>query len=176
MRTWMPGALALLFVTSQLTAQNLKPQEAISRMQVPEGMEARLVASEPEIRQPLSMFFDDRGRLWVLQYLQYPNPAGLKALKQDQYLRTIWDKIPEPPPKGPKGIDKITILYDRDEKGLFRKSKDFATGLNLASGMAWGHGGLFVANPPYLLFYPDKNEDDIPDGDPEVLDAVRTTE
>ncbi|MFZ9862011.1 MAG: DUF7133 domain-containing protein, partial [Gemmataceae bacterium] len=127
MRTWMPGALALLFVTSQLTAQNLKPQEAISRMQVPEGMEARLVASEPEIRQPLSMFFDARGRLWVLQYLQYPNPAGLKALKQDQYLRTIWDKIPEPPPKGPKGIDKITILYDRDEKGLFRKSKDFAT-------------------------------------------------
>ena len=71
--------------------------------------------------------------------------------------------------KGPKGIDKITILYDRDEKGLFRKSKDFITGLNLASGMAWGHGGLFVANPPYLLFYPDKNEDDIPDGDPEVL-------
>lgn len=169
MRTWMSGALALLLVTSQVTAQNLKPQEAISRMQVPEGMEVRLVASEPEIRQPLSMFFDARGRLWVLQYLQYPNPAGLKALKQDQYLRTIWDKIPEPPPKGPKGIDKITILYDRDEKGLFRKSKDFATGLNLASGMAWGHGGLFVANPPYLLFYPDKNEDDIPDGDPEVL-------
>jgi hypothetical protein len=69
-------------------------KEAIEKMQVPLGMEVRLVASEPQVRQPLSMFFDPKGRLWVLQYLQYPNPAGLKALKQDQYLRTIWDRVP----------------------------------------------------------------------------------
>lgn len=161
------GLLTLL--AGSASGQSLTPREAIQRMQVPPGMEVRLVASEPQIRQPLSMFFDGKGRLWVLQYLQYPNPAGLKPVKQDQYLRTIWDRIPEPPPKGPKGIDKITILSDRDENGLFRKSKDFVTGLSLASGMIWGHGGLFVANPPYLLFYPDKNQDDIPDGDPEVL-------
>ena len=53
--------------------------------------------------------------------------------------------------------------------GLADKFKDFVTGLNLASGMALGHGGVFVAQPPYLLFYADKNQDDIPDGDPEVL-------
>ncbi|MEY4613209.1 MAG: hypothetical protein RL179_1182 [Planctomycetota bacterium] len=159
----------ILVITNQIQGQGLTPSQAMEKMQVPPGMEVRLVASEPQIRQPLSMFFDSRGRLWVLQYLQYPNPAGLKALKQDQYLRTVWDKIPEPPPKGPKGADKITILYDRDEKGFFRKSKDFITGLNLASGMIWGHDGLFVVQPPYLLFYPDKNHDDMPDGDPQVL-------
>src|SRR5439155_378287 len=31
-----------------------------------------------------------------------------------------------------------------------------------------GRGGVWVMNPPYLLFYPDKNQDDVPDGDPEV--------
>ncbi|MSR31367.1 MAG: c-type cytochrome [Gemmataceae bacterium] len=152
-----------------LSAQGLTPQQAMARMKVPEGMEVRLVAAEPEVRQPLSIFFDEKGRMWVLQYLQYPNPAGLKAVKQDQFLRTIWDKFPEPPPKGPKGKDLVTIHFDPDEKGRFRKSKEFVSGLNLASGMVWGHGGLFVAQPPYLLFYPDKNGDDVPDSDPEVL-------
>ena len=42
-------------------------------------------------------------------------------------------------------------------------------GLNLATGIAFGHGGVFVLNVPYLLFYPDRNRDDVPDGDPEVL-------
>src|SRR4029453_10323465 len=29
-------------------------------------------------------------------------------------------------------------------------------------------GGLWVLNPPYLLFYPDADGDDVPDGDPVV--------
>src|SRR6185437_4597266 len=103
------------------------------------------------------------------QYLQYPNYAGLKPVKQDQYLRTIWDKVPEPPPRGPRGLDRLTICYDPDENGVFRKSKDFATGLNIASGFCLGNGGVYVVQPPYLLFYPDMNADDVPDADPEVL-------
>ena len=138
-------------------------------MKLPEGFSARVVASEPMIRQPVSISFDARGRLWVLQYLQYPNYAGLKPVKQDQYLRTIWDRVPEPPPHGPKGLDRITILFDPDENGVFRQSKDFVTGLNIASGFCLGNGGVFVAQPPYLLYYADKNHDDVPDGDPEVL-------
>jgi putative membrane-bound dehydrogenase-like protein len=138
-------------------------------MKLPDGFLVRCVAAEPMIRQPLSISFDHSGRLWVLQYLQYPNPAGLKPVKQDQYLRTQWDKLPDPPPKGPKGLDKITICYDPDEYGVFRKSKDFITGLNLASGFCIANNGVYVVQPPYLLFYPDKDHDDIPDGDPEVL-------
>jgi putative membrane-bound dehydrogenase-like protein len=149
--------------------QGFTPAEAVKRMQLPPGYSARVVASEPMIRQPLSISFDERGRLWVLQYLQYPNPAGLTPVKQDQYLRTVWDKVPEPPPRGPKGADRLTILFDPDDRGVFRKSKDFVTGLNVASGFCVGHGGVFVVQPPYLLFYPDRNADDVPDGNPEVL-------
>lgn len=166
----LTAALWLITLSASIAAaQGFTPEDAAKRMKLPDGFSARCVASEPMIRQPVSISFDNRGRMWVLQYLQYPNYAGLKPLKQDQYLRTVWDKIPEPPPHGPKGADKITILYDPDEHGVFRKSKDFVTGLNIASGFCLGNGGVYVVQPPYLLFYPDKNEDDIPDGDPEVL-------
>lgn len=165
-----PLALLAICITAlSAAAQGFTPDEALKRMQVPDGFHVKLVASEPMIRQPVTMSFDDRGRMWVIQYLQYPDPAGLKVVKVDQYLRTVYDRIPEPPPKGPKGADRITILADPDENGRFRKSRDFVTGLNLASGMCLGHGGVFVAQPPYLLFYPDKDGDDVPDGDPEVL-------
>jgi putative membrane-bound dehydrogenase-like protein len=160
---------SVLLPPSSGWSQGFSPEEAVKRMKVADGLQVKLIASEPLIRQPVTMSFDDRGRLWVIQYLQYPNPAGLKAVKVDQWLRTVYDRIPEPPPKGPKGADRITILEDPDENGRYRKAKDFVTGLNLASGMCIGHGGVFVVQPPYLLFYPDRNADDIPDGDPEVL-------
>src|SRR5690348_4057783 len=105
------NTLALLLL---LAPQVLTPEQAVKRMKVPDGFEVRLVASEPTIRQPVTMSFDARGRIWVLQYLQYPNPAGLKAVKVDEYLRTVYDRVPEPPPKGVKGADKITILEDKD--------------------------------------------------------------
>jgi putative membrane-bound dehydrogenase-like protein len=166
----LPFVLAIpLALPGVATAQGFSPEEAVKRMKLPEGFSARCVSSEPMIRQPVSMSFDNRGRMWVLQYLQYPNYAGLKPVKQDQYLRTIWDRVPEPPPRGPKGADRLTILYDPDEHGVFRKSKDFVAGLNIASGFCIANGGVYVVQPPYLLFYPDKNEDDVPDGDPEVL-------
>ncbi|HET6571989.1 MAG TPA: PVC-type heme-binding CxxCH protein [Fimbriiglobus sp.] len=158
-----------LVTAAVASAQGLSPEEAVKRMRLPDGFTVRCVASEPMVRQPVSLSFDERGRLWVLQYLQYPNPAGLKPVKQDQYLRTVWDRVPEPPPKGPKGADRLTILYDPDEHGVYRKSRDFVTGLNLATGFCLGNGGVYVVQPPYLLFYPDKDQDDVPDGDPEVL-------
>jgi putative membrane-bound dehydrogenase-like protein len=150
-------------------AQGYKPADAPKRMTVPEGFSVRLVAAEPHVRQPVAIDFDDRGRLWVIQYLQYPNPAGLKRVKVDRYSRTAYDRIPEPPPRGPKGADRITILEDPDSHGRMHKAKDFVTGLNLASGFAFGHGGVFVLQTPYLLYYPDRDLDDVPDGDPVVL-------
>jgi putative membrane-bound dehydrogenase-like protein len=143
--------------------------EAIQRFRVAEGFEVRLVAAEPLVRQPVTMTFDDRGRMWVIQYLQYPNPAGLRPVEVDRYLRTKYDRVPEPPPRGPRGADRVTILEDTDGDGQADRAKDFVTGLNLASGLALGHGGVFVAQAPYLLFYPDRNRDDVPDGDPQVL-------
>jgi putative membrane-bound dehydrogenase-like protein len=77
--------------------------------------------------------------------------------------------LPEPPPRGPKGADRIRILEDTNGDGRADEAKDFVSGLNLATGLAFGHGGVFVLQAPYLLFYPDRNRDDVPDSDPEVL-------
>ncbi|TWT61464.1 PVC-type heme-binding CxxCH protein [Rubinisphaera italica] len=144
------------------------PLESLKSFDVKEGMTVDLIAHEPEVSQPLFLTWDSRGRMWVLQYRQYQYPAGLKVVRFDQYLRAVFDKIPEPPPKGVKGLDKVTVHEDTDGDGIYDTSKDVITGLNIASSVQVGNGGIWVLNPPYLLFYPDANGDDIPDGDPEV--------
>ena len=161
--------ICLMVRGSLVQAQGFSPAEAASRMTVLEGWDVRPVAAEPLVRQPVTIEFDDRGRLWVIQYLQYPNPEGLKRVTVDRYSRTRYDRVPEPPPHGPRGADRITILEDRDRDGRMDHAHDFVDGLNLATGLAFGHGGVFVLNVPYLLFYPDRNRDDRPDTDPEVL-------
>lgn len=146
----------------------LSAEETLSHFRLADGFEMRVVSKEPAISQPLNLHFDERGRLWVVQFLQYPFPAGLKVLKYDEHLRAVFDKVPEPPPKGVKGADKITILEDKDGDGVYETQKDFVTGLNLATSVLTGREGVWVLNPPYLLYYPDRNHDDVPDGDPEV--------
>lgn len=149
-------------------ATPLSAEEAVRRWVVPEGFTAELVASEPVIRQPIDIRFDERGRLWVVEYLQYPFPAGVTITNYDQYLRAEYDRIPPAPPHHTRGADKITILEDRDGDGKFETHKTFLDGLNLATSVAFGHGGVWVLQSPHLLFYPDRNGDDVPDGDPEV--------
>jgi glucose/arabinose dehydrogenase len=149
-------------------SQAPSPEQSLRLFTVRDGLQMEVIASEPTIRQPLNLHFDERGRLWVVQYIQYPFPAGLKVVKYDKYLRAVFDKVPRPPPHHVHGADKITILEDSDGDGRFESHKDFVTGLNIATSVAVGRGGVFVLNPPYLLFYPDRNKDDVPDGDPEV--------
>jgi putative membrane-bound dehydrogenase-like protein len=144
------------------------PAESLKQFTVAPGLRWDLAATEPMVRQPLNFHFDERGRLWVVQYLQYPFPAGLKITKYDQYLRAVYDKVPPPPPNHFKGKDRVTILEDTNGDGTFDKAKDFVSDLNIARSVVTGRGGVWVLNPPYLLFYPDKNRDDIPDGPPEV--------
>src|SRR3954470_5953478 len=113
-RVWLapPGTSVCLGETP--AAQGYSRVEARGRMAVAAGLEVRLVAAEPMVRQPVAIEFDDRGRAWVIQYLQYPTPAGLARVRVDRYSRTAYDRTPEPPPKGPRGDDRITILEDRD--------------------------------------------------------------
>lgn len=138
-------------------------------MTVAKGLRSTLFASEPMVRQSTFVKCDDRGRLWTIQYLQYPNPASLRRKHVDRWSRTEYDRIPEPPPRGPRGADRITILEDKDGDGHADTAKDFVGGLNIATGLEFAHGGVYVLNPPYLLFYPDANRDDVPDRDPKVL-------
>lgn len=143
-------------------------EEAVKRFEVAEGLTIDLVSAEPTVMQPLYISFDARGRMWVVQYLQYPFPAGLKVIRYDQYLRAVFDDVPRPPPDHVPGKDKVTVFEDTDGDGNYDTHKDVIDDLNIASAVVTGRGGIWVLNPPYLLFYPDADGDDVPDGAPEV--------
>lgn len=114
----------------------LTPQQAIEKMVVPEGFKVELVASEPDLLNPVAMAFDDRGRIYVTESFEYPR------------------RDPGP------GRDRIKILEDTNGDGRFDSVKIFAEGLNIPSGIAIGHGGVWVANAPDILFLEDTDGDD----------------
>lgn len=145
------------------------PEESLAAFKVADGYAVDVPLHEPNVAQPLNINFDERGRLWVVQYLQYPFPEGLKVVKYDRYLRAVFDKVPPPPPNHFRGKDKITIHEDTNGDGKFDSHKTFLDGLNMARSVVTGRGGAWVLMPPYLLFYPDRNRDDIPDSDPRVV-------
>ncbi len=154
--------------TADFSVPALAPEEAAQAFTTPDNVTISAALAEPEVRQPVCINFDERGRMWVVQYLQYPFPAGLKIVKYDEHLRAVFDKVPPAPPNHDRGADKVTIHEDTDGDGTYDKHKTFVDGLNIATSALPGRGGVWVMNPPYLLFYPDKNYDDVPDGDPEV--------
>lgn len=121
--------------------------ESAKRMTLPEGFRATLFAGEPDVVQPMAFTFDDRGRLWVVECLSYPD--------------WITDGSP--------GHDRVLIFEDRDGDGRFDDRKVFwDQGTNL-SGIAVGFGGVWLTAVPNFLFLPDGDCDDVPDGPPEVL-------
>lgn len=113
----------------------LSPAEAVKKMKVPKGFQVQLVASEPNLVNPVAMCFDEQGRVWVTESFEYPRrEAG-------------------------KGTDRIKILEDTNRDGAMDKVTIFAEGLNIPSGIAVGHGGVWVANAPDLLFMQDTDGD-----------------
>ena len=89
-------------------------------------------------------------------------PAGLKIVSRDIFWRAVYDKVPPPPPNHVRGKDSITIHEDTDGDGVFDKHTSFSTASTSPPSVAHGRGGVWVLNPPYLLFYPTKNNDDMP--------------
>src|SRR5262245_35538486 len=124
----------------------LPPDRAAAVMTVPDGFTVTAFAGEPDVRQPIAMTIDDRGRLWVAEAYSYP-------LKQ---------------PKG-KARDRILIFEDTDGDGKFDKCTVFCEGLNLVSGLEVGFGGVWVGQAPELLFIPVKDGEDRPAGPPQVV-------
>ena len=134
----------------------------------PDDLEIELVLREPDVANPLYVNFDERGRMWVVEYRQYPWPAGLRMISHDKVFRNVYDPpYPPPPPHASnspfRGKDRISIHEDTDGDGTFDSHKVFLDGLNLATAALKGRDGVFVLNPPYLLFYADKDGDDRPD-------------
>lgn len=146
----------------------LMPADAAKTFKTPNDLAFDQVLAEPTVRQPVSLSFDERGRLWVVQYIQYPHPAGLKVLSRDMFWRVVYDKVPPPPPNHFPGKDIVSIHEDTQGNGVFDKHTVFLEGLNIVTSVTRGRGGVWVLNPPYLLFYPTKDNADRPTGDPVV--------
>ncbi|MCH2179889.1 MAG: c-type cytochrome [Mariniblastus sp.] len=128
-------------------AEFLSPSEAVSRMAIPDGFDVTVFASEPHIAEPIAFCFDGKGRLWVVENLNY---------------QTRRKHTNDP-------ISRIQILEDTDSDGVFDSKKTFTDTLTFTSGLAVGMGGVFVGSPPHMSFIPDANGDDVPDGPPQIL-------
>jgi len=138
----MLGILLLLLQTAQL--EPLTPEQTVAQLKVPDGFSVKLFAGEPDVKQPISFCFDDRGRVWVAENTSYPK----------------WT---------PQGKDRIVIFEDTDGDGKFDRRTVFCEGLTMVTGLEVGFGGAWVVAPPRLLFIPDKDGDDKPDGPPVTL-------
>lgn len=112
-------------------------EEALKALQLPGGFKAELIAAEPDLVQPIAFTFDERGRIWVIEGNSYPKPREVGA-----------------------GQDRILIFEDADGDGKFETRKVFCEGINLASGIELGFGGVWVGAAPYLMFIPDADKDD----------------
>ena len=154
--------------TEQVHGASLPPAESLSRMKPGGEFAVDLLLHEPLVAQPFHFSFDERGRLWVAQSRQYPYPAGLSMISRDKYYRAHYDKIPAAPPNHDRGMDIISIHESTKGDGVYDRHKVFLDGLNMANAVVRGHGGVWVMHTPYLLFYPDRDGDDVPDGPPEV--------
>lgn len=136
----------------------LSPRESLKALKVPEGFHATLFSAEPNVRQPIAGTTDGKGRLWVCENYTYSE----SKINFDLSLS-----------------DRIIILEDTNQDGQADKQKVFWDRGKRLTSIAIGFDGVFVTCAPHLLFIPDRNHDDVPDGPAEILldgwndDAVR---
>jgi putative membrane-bound dehydrogenase-like protein len=123
----------------------LSLQEAIKRLRVPEGFRITLAAAEPDVRQPIAITFDDRGRLWIAESYSYDG----STFTNERH-------------------DRILIFEDTTGDGVLDRRRVFRDGLTHLTGLEIGFGGVWITAPPHLAFLPDRDRDDVPDGEPIV--------
>jgi putative membrane-bound dehydrogenase-like protein len=116
----------------------LSPQDSLSYTQAPIGWKLELFASEPDIINPIWMQWDHRGRLWVLETIDYPN--------------TVRSEEP--------GDDSLKILEDTDGDGKCDKVTIFADKLNIPTSFVFANGGVLLHQAPHTFFLKDTNGDD----------------
>jgi uncharacterized protein len=114
------------------------PEDSMKFIQVPAEFKLELFAHEPAIVKPITFSFDERGRLWVIEAIDYPN-------------RVL---------NGAPGDDRIKILEDTNGDGRADRIMVFAERINLASSLTFANDGVIVAAAPHMLFLKDTNGDD----------------
>ena len=116
----------------------LSPQESMRHLVASPGFAVKLVASEPQIKKPICMAFDERGRMWVAETFDYPNNM-------------------QPPGQG---HDQITICEDSKGAGVADRFTVFADKLSIPTSMVFANGGLIVSQAPDMLFLKSSRGDD----------------
>ena len=125
--------------------------QAASGFRVPDGFHVTVFAAEPDVQNPSAMAWDRRGRLWVAENYTYAEASR----KFDLRLR-----------------DRVLIFEDDDADGHFDRRTVFTEDVQMLASVEIGFGGVWLLCPPRLLFVPDQNGDDVPDGPAEaVLDG-----
>ena len=143
------GALVRVETNVKKPIHLTSPEESRKTFKLPEGYEANLFASEvdfPDLKKPVQMTFDARGRLWVTTMASYP-----------MYL------------PGRPVDDKVLILEDTDGDGKADKQTVFADGLHVPTGIELGDGGAYVSQQPNMVFLKDSNGDDKADSKTTIL-------
>ena len=116
----------------------LSPREELATFRTLQGVKVELVASEPDVVDPVAMCFDERGRLFVCEMIGYPN-GGIA--------------------KGAEKRGRIRLLIDEKNDGVYSKSMIYADGLRFPTGvMAW-NGGIIVTVAPDIIFLKDTKGD-----------------
>ena len=126
----------------------LSPAAAAARFRAPAGFQVNVFAAEPDVRNPVAMAWDTRGRLWVAENYTYSD----RTQKFDLRLR-----------------DRVLIFEDTDADGRADRRTVFSDEVQRLSSVELGYGGAWLLCPPQLLFVPDGNGDDVPDGPAEVV-------
>ncbi len=117
----------------------VSPEESLKHLVTPQGFHVELFVAEPELQgKPICMNWDERGRLWVCETVDYPN---------------------EMQPKG-EGRDRIRICEDTDGDGRADKFTVFADKLSIPTSLAFCRGGIIVHQAPDTLFLKDEDGDD----------------
>jgi putative membrane-bound dehydrogenase-like protein len=112
--------------------------ESMRFISVPAEFRLELFAGEPDIIEPIAFNFDERGRLWIIEAINYPNVVL----------------------NGAPGDDRIKIVEDTNGDGRADRFTVFAEHLNLPTSLVFANGGVVVAAAPHMLFLKDTNGDD----------------
>lgn len=120
----------------------LTPEESKKLIQKPVDFSIELFAAEPDIQNPIAMAWDERGRLWIVESVDYPNT----------FVETDG-----------QANDRIKICEDTDGDGKADKFTVFAEELNIPTSMVFANGGVIVSMAPDFVFLKDTDGDDVAD-------------
>jgi len=148
--------LSIAMLPSVSRGQHIAPTDALTprqqqkKFKLPPGFEIQLVASEPDIGQPMNLNFDSAGRLWVTHSVEYPYPAEGKGVEP----RTRFAGVGKHPPR-----DRLTVFSDIGRDGRARKVVHFVGGLNIPIGQTPIPSGAIVYSIPGIYRCLDTNGD-----------------